>query len=426
MQGEAMEKTSQQGKYHKFETHQYKANGDEIISGPFKFLKSWTNEFNGYQNPNYALEIKNGLNASTDCTASKGVVFSRPFWVAEDWTINPIYGDPPWAIDWKETYGQVVFTLPDQADVDGLSEVKADNKALTVFVTKVRRQQTTFQGGTFIAELGKTIRFVKNPVKNLRNGVSRYLKSLKKRGGKRGFRSLPSREKLNILTDTWLEHSFAWRPLITELDDAVRAVAEHKVFSSAAPFRMVRGVGEEESVIDRNLTTVGSTLPLLEFEKVETSRVIVKYYGMVDVGNTNVVSTRRVGLDMSNWLPTLWEVVPWSFLIDYFVNIDNIISAASLDRTSLRWITRTVYREIRHEAIGLRMKKTASSGVYTVSTIGISPGASSACTTSFIRNATYGGSLVPDVEFSIPNSVSKWLNVAALIVSSRVSTRNYR
>jgi hypothetical protein len=138
------------------------------------------------------------------------------------------------------------------------------------------------------------------------------------------------------------------------------------------------------------------------------SEVMVRYQSLVDAGSYSLQNSRRVGFDVSNWLPTVWELIPYSFLVDYFVNIGEIVSAATLNSSSVLWTNKTVthrvsYRALRWEA----NSKPYSNNVATV------PGKAKSHLKTVTRYPNYAGAMVPTLTFSLPG-LGQALNIAAL------------
>jgi hypothetical protein len=50
------------------------------------------------------------------------------------------------------------------------------------------------------------------------------------------------------------------------------------------------------------------------------------------------------GFTPSEFVPTAWELMPWSFLVDYFTNIGDILTSSVTDTSSVRWVNRSIIK----------------------------------------------------------------------------------
>lgn len=384
------------------------------------FHHSWVDTVSGDTNPNWKWQVANHVNAGTRLVGNK-LEMKPGFYnhrVKYDWAI----GNHPGYDAGEEVYGYYVLTVPSFTSSPTPSEAIANNLALTHFVSKTRDAQTTFQGGTFIGELGETVRMLRNPVQSLRRGLQDYLAALKKRRRVTGSPQARSRARRRILSDTWLEYSFGLVPLIGDIADAADVLRGAWDINT----KNVSGTGLHETVSRHSVPVVfaKSGRPMDVHYRVHKV-ITVKYYGQVALEPARALSTRRLGLDLSNFAPTAWNLLPWSFLVDYFTNIGDIISAASLARDSLKWTMKTVRRNmtVRPERFICRLSgPTGTLGSTTVTRF--SPGWAVSRYSAIVRDV-YHGSLVPDFEFQIPGTGTKWLNILALSQSARKLTPYY-
>jgi hypothetical protein len=298
------------------------------------------------------------------------------------------------------------FLFPN--DLGNLSEANANAEALTHLVKSIRGKQTAFQGGVALGELGQTLRMLRNPAIALRQGLDGYFNSLMK------VRRIPSRQaRRRALSETWLEYSFGWVPLINDIQDAKRLIQE-KADTDARS--RVYGEGQTSSATSGVISTV-SVPPFSWTLSGETiQRVSVKYYGTCVAWRANKYSARSLGLDLTNFLPTAWELVPWSFLVDYFTNIGEIISAASLSTSGVRWIMQGVEKVVERRCSSASYNypsPTVWKVNYDITT------QHPTGTLRYVSRAPYTGSLVPNIRFEIPGMGLKWLNLAALARTHR-------
>jgi hypothetical protein len=125
----------------------------------------------------------------------------------------------------------------------------------------------------------------------------------------------------------------------------------------------------------------------------------------------------RLGFRLDEFVPTLWEVLPWSFLVDYFSNVSEIISAATYVNSNLAYCSKTVVTERKSSVsyiadvqemsrrdkvngcVALQHKPAQSTVLTTIKAVSRRP------------NIFPG---IPNLEFEIPSSPVKWVNILAL------------
>lgn len=284
-------------------------------------------------------------------------------------------------------------------------------KALQKFLSAYQQSISLFQGGVFSAEFRETLSLITHPGKLLRRSVDRHMSSLKKirRGQARS-------SYLKYLSDAWLQYVFGVKPLLADISDGAHALADIVVNRR---FRQRIDGTYKDSWYDSYDTGIDGGDNYLEFDIFESYKADISYhyFGEVylDTGCDAVHILNASGFAPVNWVPTLYEAMPWSFVIDYFTNLGDVISAFSYGTPNLLWSmsTRRVNQRRVREARNLRtssffdpnrlivlLKNTGPQTVVNASSVerSVSP------------------SLVMPLTFRIPGLEStKWINLAALI-----------
>jgi len=229
--------------------------------------------------------------------------------------------------------------VPDLLTPDG----SADQTARQVFYKRAKAKQTSFRTLTFLGELGETLRMLRNPTRALREGLGDYVKTVTKRS-RRIKRS--NRPALNrVVGDTWLEYTYGWAPLISDARGAAQALNE----------RLERYQGLYAKVssrgFERNFTQSSPQANFPADRILRRSVVLstwrdytVKYYGEVESRPKNSIQA-DMQLFGANWrevIPTAWELLPYSFLVDYFTNVGDVLDAWTFQRSTIAWCMKTV------------------------------------------------------------------------------------
>jgi len=316
------------------------------------------------------------------------------------------------------------------------SDVEADNQALKLFVQKANSVQRSLQGGVAIGELTETLRMIRNPAKALRRGLDTYLDLAKKRAirASRNTNLTPKAAKQGnaarhkavkaALSDTWLENAFGWQPLISDIRDGAKALARLNYYEYP-PIESVSARGRSGSIIESSGST--ATRGQVRFTSGErtTLTVEVQYKGGVKSVAPHARPYAEFGFTPSAFVPTVWELIPFSFVADYFTNIGDILEGWSFQTASFAWKCKTVRKMARKESIdpmGFHDTGDANdTGLYFY----FRPGKPSWVRKNIARDR-HTGHLVPDFQFEIPGFGTKWINLAALSSRSRSISRRIR
>jgi hypothetical protein len=305
------------------------------------------------------------------------------------------------------------LSWPFLSDPSSMVTSSADLLARQRFVSNYRSRRTAFQSGVFLGELMEVVRMIRSPAKALREGLDHYHKVLKKR-----LRRSNPRNRKRIIQDTWLEYTFGWSPLVND----VRAAAELATAHPMAVFETIKGGAEIE-----NLSThlQGShTVPTgcrVNYTIVTTGAVVVSYKGAIRAENAPPTFPEQLGLSWSNLAPTVWELIPYSFLIDYFTNVGKVIDGVSTGVISLAWGCRNEVKSYSAEVISRGFDHNYADTVPTkpfgaISHVGHGEIAGPLCSRSTynrtkVEQVSVG---IGDLTFKLPGSNLRWLNIAAL------------
>jgi len=226
----------------------------------------------------------------------------------------------------------------------------SDVSDLALQAALARAQTDAWDTATFLAELGKTVEGLATIYPRWMSICERVLLET------RGLNTLKSKhERLQAYSEAWLEARYMWRPLMYDIKDMYTAYQ-----------RLVQGI---ENPLARGWETrVGSpTRDVLSFSSRTPSCV---YWDVNQIARTaampwpqngfnmvcqgvkerELIARAAVGVQVSTRTETMfdpavtaWELVPFSFVLDWFVNIGEAIAAFSPFATgTLAFATLTV------------------------------------------------------------------------------------
>lgn len=320
-----------------------------------------------------------------------------------------------------ERYGQIFY--PSSLPTLLTSWTDADNQARTKFYKRAKEAQTAFRGLTFLGELRETLSMLRRPGQGLRRGLDDYLKNVKKRS-RRAKRSSFGR----IVSETWLEHAFGWQPLISDVKAAGEAL-NRRLDRFASNYTRISGSGvtEEASFFAADSVTAQPFMRY-RYRRKDVKTASVRYYGQVRSVCENPIEAdmNLFGVNWRDIVPTAWELIPYSFLVDYFTNIGDILDAWSVRRSDIAWAGRSIKRQ----TIRSVCEPPVIDPNYTPSVVaGFVKWTERYESVSFyraVRQNIVRSNIIPDfpsISLEIPGFNSKWINMSALLLARNRTRR---
>lgn len=308
---------------------------------------------------------------------------------------------------------------------------QTDNRALTKFMKQAVSAQRSLQGLVCLGELGETLRMIASPAKALRKGISEWLVAAEKsatraarvtRAGRRLNASERNRAIGKALAGGYLEWTFGVKPLVSDIDSAAKAAA--RIVAYRPPRTEVRGGANTEGWGPRLIhqPAFGQVQVRVTFEsKYEYN---CKFYGQVINRSGWDGTVRDLGLGFQDFIPTIWELIPYSFVVDYFTNIGEILEAACFNRADFAWVNRSTrqVRILNANSVEPVYNPLSTNPLYRAS-VSFTPGSLFSSTRQDVTRAAYVGSLIPSLEFTIPGLGTQWINIGALIGQAKATSR---
>jgi len=303
------------------------------------FTKSRTGNFL----PRWREIIRQGGNATTTMTASADFAEEKPAYCEVTYSArnNP---SSPWELRqyWHDfTNFHVIAPI---GHFSNEPDAKAQDQAVKALYSKIRSARHQLQGGVILGEIDKTARLLVGTARNLKQGVFNYLGQAV--GIRRGKGTGASKQK--ALANTYLEHVFGWQPLIHDMKDAASALGRLCHESDRARFT---AVGSSTSVTASTAGEIINSVLKANRTHIDQTETVVIYKGFLrtvpyEAGSPPLERIVQMsGFDLGSFIPSMWELVPYSFLVDYFTNIGDCLYALSTDTSIVKSLSRTQRKE---------------------------------------------------------------------------------
>lgn len=292
------------------------------------------------------------------------------------------------------------------------------------FQAKAREMVSPLQGGAFLGELPETIALFTSPVKAIfrkimayYRKVYRYAKRIKSR---RQTRAEKHKAVLEYIESAYLMLTFAILPLLGDVNTIANALVlyNQKVVRNFN-VRLSRLYNHDNSsrlngrYITTKVTKVrGQVVACLSANATLPPATKGRLREMLAFDSRGLIR---------DFVPTLWELIPFSFVIDYFSNIGAVVTSKFGDIPQVAWASTTI-STIQYRRANIRPPSvSAPSGNWVATGAPIvlsSPGLAEHEAKTIDRSVTLPQvSLQLDLELSI----KQWINVAALsAIASRV------
>lgn len=360
----------------------------------------------GYKNSSWKDQIRDGLNATTPLVASDSSLQI----ISEG--IYHILGKTAGGVSWDQS-GSFTSFFQEEA-FDSSLQTSVDNQART---KAIQQLSSDFKGLTFLSELREAISMIRSPASGLRKGIDKYCRyaeryrsrAMKTRKGLIEFRK--------AMGDSWLEYAFGWKPLINDIQAGFDALSDRVTRPEYAPFKATY---TQQRNVPRRKVTNGSEHQIAWDIYLSGSEECSSYYqGTVKTFCTTSGLPEKLGLFPSEFVPTAWEIVPWSFLIDYFGNIGEVLDCwATVQRLTFGYVS-SGSRRVRTSFSDVHFKPNGIGGAPLVSSqIGQAVVSRKNVTRTSLTTLP-----LPVFQMKSKLSNSKLLNIAALIAGMKLDSQ---
>lgn len=285
-----------------------------VSSNTYAGRRGWRKEMTDVVTPGFRKLVANGgvvnspmsLYEITASGGDKGWKFENSVsgpptvWYGEcygDWCIS-VYGRPP---DPGQD-GSLVDHLVDLAATAAWAAV--DEAAVSV--------------PNILGEMHQTLNMLGDPVRSLSDFLWQKAWADADWKAARG-RAAKARALAKLLSSLWLQYQYAFKPIIMDIEDVLSELQKQ----TFVPRRTART--QQVRDVDSTVQHVGVTGGInINFTTRTQTRYIVRATIMYD---SIVTPAKQFGLTWRELPSTAWELTPWSFVVDWFINVGDYLRA---------------------------------------------------------------------------------------------------
>lgn len=235
--------------------------------------------------------------------------------------------------------GQLVPPVP--AFV-GSDYERAHNLATSRLFESIRDIESPANVGETLGETGETVKLLVRPARGLQD-LTKYVMdnhtSLLKKARWNNYRRIGK-----SLADLVLEYRFGVKPLIEDL----RKVSETLPFKDLNKPTLIpiKASGRFESVVasapfDYKLVAGSINGPNIRYDQVTYFKVRYKGMYKIDPGIDHTSYQQSLGLTWREAFPTMVNLIPYSFLLDYVSNLSDVAGQIAVPWNSIAWCVKT-------------------------------------------------------------------------------------
>lgn len=384
----------------------------------------------GEKVPDYKQKIRDGVNAASAFTSDRSkLVVNKP----GSASLRASFSGHPELILTQAWEGQSTPTSP----VPHLSSstASAEAMALSQLYRKIDSELVRLNSLASLAEFGDVLHQFGHPFESIIDLTNRRLNRLKLES--RGLKGTVVFRKIKfaqIVASTYLEYAFGLAPLISDTRKLAESVAQWQYERSEELRRRSKVTGSGISTFSTSDTSTfnAATSTYLAFtstKKRQTDNRCRYTVGLNNSIHADFGSADRLkqlcGFDPKKFIPAAWEVVPWSWLLDYFTNVGDILQASATNTSAVTWISKSISQKSTEDIMTAfdpkRTLANLTSAGYTGNQSTTGTGAHiQSLRTTVVR--TIPPSLgVPPLSFTYPGltEYGKLANMAAVLISRR-------
>jgi hypothetical protein len=242
-----------------------------------------------------------------------------------------VWGDPLSRICWSK-----IGNLP---TLDSLivSDCKLD------FLSKIRQEETPFLSGVFLGELKETIGMFRHPLKGILS-KSRF-HARRTRGLLRHVKNVD--RIAEILGNGYLQWTYGVKPFLYDIE-AIKD-SFNKIFQKEEVIRISASKRSEsyETLVNAiQPYNRGLTAALALVEGVSATKVRITGALRANLSGPSFSDSRQaIGANLRDFVPTVYELLPYSFLVDYISTTGDVVNGFFTNTSNLVYASQSTSLE---------------------------------------------------------------------------------
>jgi len=373
------------------------------------------NTFIGSTNPYWKDQMRNNESATTQASGTKFNYTNYWLTAEKSWLVKSTGQRVR-----VEMFGNPKVTTNTQRPPSASDMSKADDRAKSKFLNKLDQTLSSVELGQDLGEYKETVHGITNPLGGLRKLTVNYLDALTKM--RKGFKSKPIGDPLKAVADAYLEYTFGWRPLALDIADAYVGLKERAHHYNVVPIH-----AGSKNIYDGGYSppvqrfTDGANALAAKYSVRSQYSYTVRYKGIVkrNLVNGTIPVLDVLQIDLPHFIPTVWDLIPYSFIVDYFTNVGDIVRAFSARTNQVGWCVRTTRTLYHHDVVNSFVDTHNPTPGPNVDVYGLREDGQTSIVeqVDFNRISYPAAALMPAFHFELPNSSKPWMNIGALLTS---------
>jgi hypothetical protein len=242
---------------------------------------------------------------------------------ARDFLIGPCGGS---LLDPFTITGNLVLT--DSHPLPTFVSDQARRNCFHDFIGKIGKAQESLQSLVSVGESRETFKMLRHPLRSLVDVTTKYVRSAGT--SYRDIRRRPKPKELaEALNASYLEWTFGVAPLLSDIRNATKAYYNARDEYTVVKRISARVTEDSSSTFDAGFYGPFAGMSGNKFiDTKNTARLQYLTYltSSAPMSPGESPFLRDLGLTTSSFVPSLYELIPWSFVLDYFVDIGGYLN----------------------------------------------------------------------------------------------------